>query len=884
MSSVKERYRDINPVTLQLEGGTVSSSLFCEEADGLMEGAGPLVECFLVELFRCKLCQFTCGVRSVIRSHLLLRHRASTLAFVGVAEEDGRAECADEGSSPYRLGLTAEAKVCDEDEDFLLYNMLDNMSPPPCDISVETGDNCVVGTLFEEDESIFRMKEPSVDFSAHSPSEQEQRAQSAHLMTLGLCRITTTRPAPPVRSSTSIRTTPFQPPQSGLLSQQRCHSGDGETEAPPSGRLRLPCFLCPTTLTSRRLLDVHVRSHAADGGFCCVQCSWTTHSWAELLPHWRSHCRRRRQKRRKEPGFKSSEVQITEGQDVFSLSNQQPTAADQPESSLRVVGQSHPSMRVSQTQRSREKKQKLVEDVGAQQTSLCCSLCHRGFSSPLTLRRHMGVHGGEKVFSCSHCSYSSRLKGSLQQHLRTHTGEKPHTCTLCSYASIDRSSLIRHQRMHNQEKPHRCEQCQYSSIQKKSLELHVRRHHSALLFGCSAVVDELNDSFLLTRRSDDVWIIQFYAPWCSLCKQLDPIWRQVASELKSLGSPVNVGQSDATVNTALSREFRVRGYPAIIMWKKNMKYNYSGAKTRDGIMTWTLRVSGPTVRSLLTPQIFQLSRERHQVMFVYVGTTSELRGNFTSVAEEMIVHTHFFSAIKDVLPKDVSLSSLPTVVLFKDGTYEAYSEEVGGDLRRWVNKERFPLFAHIDSFTLYAMGDSGKLVVLALVAERGRNQRESERFKCLLERVATERRHLYKRIFYFGYMNQMDYIKGLMMSDVIIPSFVVVNLTNDGYFLPDTPVEAELQLVGFLEGIINGSVQSQGGNSVFQRIRRLVYEVNVTLTLLFPHGPLLGCFLVSILSIIMAVLYFLCCKARRSLPYEGDDVTERKKLMNKKSD
>lgn len=33
----------------------------------------------------------------------------------------------------------------------------------------------------------------------------------------------------------------------------------------------------------------------------------------------------------------------------------------------------------------------------------------------------------------------------------------------------------------------------------------------------------------------------------------------------------------------------------------------------------------PTVRSLLTPQIFQLSRERHQVMFVYVGTTSELR-------------------------------------------------------------------------------------------------------------------------------------------------------------------------------------------------------------------------------------------------------------------
>lgn len=134
MSWVTQRYHDISPVALQVLGGAMSSSLYCGEVEGLFQ-----VESFLVELYRCKLCQFTCGLKTVISSHLL-RHHPPTLPYLGAPE--GGAELGgvlQRGASPYQMDLNGESKQSDEDEEFLLYNMLDNMSPPICDISNEGG-------------------------------------------------------------------------------------------------------------------------------------------------------------------------------------------------------------------------------------------------------------------------------------------------------------------------------------------------------------------------------------------------------------------------------------------------------------------------------------------------------------------------------------------------------------------------------------------------------------------------------------------------------------------------------------------------------------------------------------------------------------------------
>eukprot|EP00066_Takifugu_rubripes_P026767 XP_011616033.1 PREDICTED: protein disulfide-isomerase TMX3-like [Takifugu rubripes] len=378
---------------------------------------------------------------------------------------------------------------------------------------------------------------------------------------------------------------------------------------------------------------------------------------------------------------------------------------------------------------------------------------------------------------------------------------------------------------------------------------------SALLaLRVSAYVEELDDRS--EPRGRPLWLVSFYAPWCTFCKHLDPVWHQIGSELKSLGSPINVGKSDATVSMALAKEFRVRGYPAILMFKKGVKYNYSGPRTKDGIMDFAIRVGGPSVRALSSVQLFQSARSRHEVMFMYVGATSLLKGNYTAAAEELIVHTSFFSGSREVLPKDVSLPSLPSVVVFKDGTYFTFNEQQDGELKAWINRERFPTYSKIDSYSLYAMGESAGIQAFMLEFTSIQSSRFpltlplTCRYKLLSESVAAGHRDVYGRHFLFGFMEGNDYINGIVMSEVPVPSFIVVNLAVDGYFLPSVTVETEQHLLDFLNGVLNGSIECQGGNGVFQRVRRLIYNVQLTLTPIFTQAPLLVCFLLIARSIV----------------------------------
>ncbi|XP_059609548.1 protein disulfide-isomerase A6 homolog [Phlebotomus argentipes] len=162
-------------------------------------------------------------------------------------------------------------------------------------------------------------------------------------------------------------------------------------------------------------------------------------------------------------------------------------------------------------------------------------------------------------------------------------------------------------------------------------------------------VIELTDANFdkLVLNSDDVWLVEFFAPWCGHCKNLAPQWAKAASELKG---KVKLGALDATVHQQKAQEYGVQGYPTIKFFPGGKKdrhsvSDYDGGRTSSDIVTWALdkyveNVPTPEVHELLSQDVLTEACEGKALCIVSVlphilDCNSKCRNNFVNVLKEM---------------------------------------------------------------------------------------------------------------------------------------------------------------------------------------------------------------------------------------------------------
>jgi thiol-disulfide isomerase/thioredoxin len=90
----------------------------------------------------------------------------------------------------------------------------------------------------------------------------------------------------------------------------------------------------------------------------------------------------------------------------------------------------------------------------------------------------------------------------------------------------------------------------------------------------------------LSKQAD---FMMFYADWCPHCTHAKPEFKKVMDKLSSgelNGHKINVKMINAEENKELAKQFKVDGYPTLILKMDDKTYTYEGNRTEGDMMTY----------------------------------------------------------------------------------------------------------------------------------------------------------------------------------------------------------------------------------------------------------------------------------------------------------
>ncbi|KAL7291385.1 protein disulfide-isomerase TMX3 [Trichogramma pretiosum] len=359
---------------------------------------------------------------------------------------------------------------------------------------------------------------------------------------------------------------------------------------------------------------------------------------------------------------------------------------------------------------------------------------------------------------------------------------------------------------------------------------------------------ELSDK-LLDIHKEGPWLIMMYAPWCAHCKRLEPVWAHVAQYLHS--TSIRVGRIDCTRFKNVAHTFQIKGFPTIMFFKGDQQFVYNGDRTRDEIVKFALRLSGPVVQEVTRTTSFDTLKKDREVYFLYVGERSGMIWDiYHNVASIFQPHAFFYQSHPVVVDKHAPIVKTPTLFVYKENSHYNFSghditdrKKLNETIYKWVNAERFPTFPKVTQGNIYQLYLTGKNLVLAVVEENPLEEVSPDmlEFKDMVESVIKRKRQKYHDHFQFGWVANPELVNRIAMMVVPLPSLIVINTTTNHHYFPEdepeklTPHAIEL----FLEHIRNENAPKYGGNSFVVKIYRSWFEVKSSLVSMWQGNPIL---------------------------------------------
>jgi len=210
----------------------------------------------------------------------------------------------------------------------------------------------------------------------------------------------------------------------------------------------------------------------------------------------------------------------------------------------------------------------------------------------------------------------------------------------------------------------------------------------------SGVIDLTPSNFDdVVLKSGKPALVEFFAPWCGHCKNLAPVYDELAGVFQHAGDKVSVAKVDADAHKALGKRFGVSGFPTLKWFdgKSDKPTDYSGGRDLESLSKFITEKSSvkPKVKGKLPSQVVYLDDKTFKekvgkdqdvlVAFTapWCGHCKTLAPVWETLANDFVTEPGVLIAKVDAeaenskaLAQEQGVSSYPTIKYFPKGSTE----------------------------------------------------------------------------------------------------------------------------------------------------------------------------------------------------------------------
>jgi protein disulfide-isomerase-like protein len=404
---------------------------------------------------------------------------------------------------------------------------------------------------------------------------------------------------------------------------------------------------------------------------------------------------------------------------------------------------------------------------------------------------------------------------------------------------------------------------------------------AACLIACSfthaAQVTTLTTENFDTLTAEGKWILDFFAPWCPHCQQLEPVFEEAAIKVAKSVAGVRFGQIDCTADTELAERFKIDAYPAIKYYRKGVISDYEGGREVADFFNFAKLVTGPSAVKVKDEKDLNKLRSAPVSFVLFYKSDDDLKA-FTSIAEKYQDSIRFAVTKEASLLKDLPENSKVAIVWFNDADPEVFGAGSKSlDVKaaeEWILARKYPHFVQYDATSWkYFSGLHKPLVVGVLPSSATASN--SALFK-KLQQISVRNKD-----FVFGRLDGSRYDSFVNKYTDGAPgqTFFVINPFSHAYWFNQTIASNVDRIEEYLDAIHTGKIPGQEDSSILDKIAIFVSSIFGDV---LEEPLILGLVVVVFIIIVIVAVWFLSEPGaeENNIASKSDVPTSKKPAVN----